>query len=207
MSFIQSSYAVEDCGLRGHSDTTRLITQINTLGVQDLWDFEQAQKLSFCVSNKFRSNYDHMKKVSVLVAKEWMKYANVNFQIVDDMSCESNPRKVLFAIVPTTRRAPYKARAFFPSSERKRIRVNRRFTDIAEKELFQLMLHEFGHVLGFRHEHIHPEAGGECVETGEFEPLTDYDPASIMHYPNCDQGLNNFVLSDNDKLGASLAYP
>jgi hypothetical protein len=206
-SFQINAHSVQDCGTETDENSLRLIAQINTLGVQDLWSKEEAKLLSFCVSEKFQSAYEHMTKVTVQAAEEWMRHANVNFNVVENMSCEDNPREVLFKIVPTSRRARFKARAFFPDSQRRKIQVNRRFSDIPEHELLQLMLHEFGHVLGFRHEHIHPDAGGDCIETGEFEPLTAYDPSSIMHYPTCGKGLNNFVLSDLDKIGASQAYP
>lgn len=205
--FSQSAFCYEDCGTKEIPNNKRLIAQINTLGVQDLWGPDEAQTLSFCVSEKFRSAYEHVMSISVKAAKEWMNHANVNFNIAEDMSCESNPREVLFRVVPTSRRVKFKARAFFPGSERRIIQINRRFINISEPELLKLMLHELGHVLGFRHEHIHPEAGEDCPEIGEFEPLTDYDPRSIMHYPICGRGLNNFVLSDLDKVGARIAYP
>ena len=203
-----SAHSIEDCGTQEPQvGNERLISQINEEGLKDLWSIDEPQELSFCISNVFRSSYDHIKTITVLAAEEWMKHANVDFKIVDNMSCEDNPRDVLFRVVPTSRRVPFKARAFFPSSERRKIQINRKFTDISEADLKQLMLHELGHVLGFRHEHIHPAAGGECLELGDFEPITDYDPSSIMHYPNCDQGLNNYVLSDLDKVGAGTAYP
>ena len=46
-----------------------------------------------------------------------------------------------------------------------------------------LLTHELGHVLGLRHEHIRPEAEGDCLEGEEWRPLTAYDSDSIMHYP------------------------
>ena len=44
--------------------------------------------------------------------------------------------------------------------------------------------HELGHTLGFRHEHTRPESG-TCFEDNNWRPLTPYDSASIMHYPQC----------------------
>ena len=49
------------------------------------------------------------------------------------------------------------------------------------------MAHELGHTLGFRHEHTRPEAG-TCFEDNNWRPLTPYDSASIMHYPQCNGG-------------------
>lgn len=76
-------------------------------------------------------------------------------------------------------------------------------------ELFEAsLLHEFGHVLGLQHEHLHPDANipwnkpkvrayyaalgwsREEIDRNFFDPideqrpvLTDYDKTSIMHYP------------------------
>ena len=66
--------------------------------------------------------------------------------------------------------------------------------------------HELGHSLGFRHEHTRPEAG-TCFEDNNWVPLTAYDNVSIMHYPQCNGGSPNLTFSNLDRQGAALAYP
>ncbi len=175
-----------------------------------MWSVEQARDLSFCISEVFASNYETVESAVRHAALQWMEYGNFDFKLADDLSCDNNNRQVLFRIVPTARQAKFKARAFFPGSEphKRKIQINRRFADSAGSEMQRLMLHELGHVLGLRHEHIHLDAGGDCPELGEFDPVTDYDPASIMHYPSCGpKKLQNFVLSDLDKDGIASLYP
>ena len=73
-------------------------------------------------------------------------------------------------------------------------------------------VHEFGHVLGFPHEHIHPDAPDDCVIlpiAGEEYPTsllsTPYDPDSVMNYCN---GVfaNHGVLSHYDKIKLRSVY-
>lgn len=209
ISFTTSALSVEDCGTKKpHAFNTNLIGHLDEESSMDLWSEKESKDLSFCIDELFGSSYENMKLALIESAREWMKYANVDFKIVENISCSNTLRNVLFKVVPVTRRAKYKARAFFPSSERRKIQINRRYTDLAQPELKQLILHELGHVLGFRHEHVHIDNTDDCAELEPFEPITDYDPLSIMHYKSCSLGgLRNYVLSDLDKLGAQLAYP
>jgi hypothetical protein len=78
--------------------------------------------------------------------------------------------------------------------------------------------HELGHVLGFRHEHIRPEAqeGMSWWEKSNMEQwvtgglgaenLTDYDSQSVMHYPLNGRGTLDFKLSASDKAGFKTLY-
>lgn len=93
------------------------------------------------------------------------------------------------------------------------------------------IVHEFGHVAGLRHEHIHPDAKEDPQCQGDSSPInlnkpdklekiydtaifhTDYDHESIMNYcyyfrrrPEIDQGLK-FVLSPNDIKTLQEMYP
>ena len=64
--------------------------------------------------------------------------------------------------------------------------------------------HELGHTLGFRHEHTRPEAG-TCFEDNNWRALTPYDSASIMHYPQCN-GSSNLTFTGPDGKGVRALY-
>jgi|GEM_PF-5261330 len=83
-------------------------------------------------------------------------------------------------------------------------------------------LHEFGHVAGLRHEHVHPKS--TCVQYREdlvvygmgakdHQYSTDYDPRSVMDYCYYDEVFKTQLpadqirLSDKDVAGLNLLYP
>ena len=73
-----------------------------------------------------------------------------------------------------------------------------------------VLRHEFGHVLGFRHEHIRPEAPQQIEPwvVGEIgaEELSKYDRRSLMHYPMGDAGTNDFNITEHDRKGFIKLY-
>ena len=73
-----------------------------------------------------------------------------------------------------------------------------------------VMRHELGHVLGFRHEHIRPEAPQhiEPWVVGEIgaQELNAYDRRSLMHYPMGNAGTNDFKITDHDRNGFIKLY-
>lgn len=84
------------------------------------------------------------------------------------------------------------------------------YSELATFDPVGVMRHELGHVLGFRHEHIRPEAP-EQIEpwvVGEIgaEELSAYDRRSVMHYPMGDAGTNDFKLTEHDQKGFIKLY-
>jgi hypothetical protein len=69
-----------------------------------------------------------------------------------------------------------------------------------------VLIHELGHSLGFRHEHIRFPGG--CLEDSNWRGLTTYDPGSTMHYPWCPGGIStaSLQLTSRDGEGAAGVY-
>ena len=106
---------------------------------------------------------------------------------------------MLFSVEPTNT-TQYIARAFFPSSPKssRNVLVNAAsLVSSGNWEPGDILGHELGHTLGFRHEHTRPEAG-TCFEDNNWRALTPYDSVSIMHYPQCNGGSSDLEFSSND---------
>ena len=183
---------------------------INKVGQQDdRWNDTQKLNLTYCISNNFGSN-----KAAVVAAfaratdQGWETMANVNFVYVpaQDASCTTANNNVVFNVRQVTGQ-PYLARAFFPANGRnsREVLVDTSSFGNTGWPLANVMGHELGHTLGFRHEHTRPEAG-TCFEDTKWRPLTPYDSASIMHYPQCNGSSSDLDWTTIDAQGAASIY-
>ena len=183
-------------------------------GVDMKWDASQRLNLTYCVSTRFGANKAAVEQ-AILEATEngWEKFADVKFVHVaaQDANCTATNNAVLFDINPVNANGQYLARAFFPNDARNVRNVlvdNSSFTGGGgDVPLKNIIAHEFGHILGFRHEHIRPESNAdECVEDNNYRPLTSYDAASVMHYPQCNGTSADLSFTQRDKDGVALLY-
>ncbi|MBI5548556.1 MAG: matrixin family metalloprotease [Deltaproteobacteria bacterium] len=178
----------------------------------DKWNSTQQKNITYCVNKTaFGSRYAQVMQAMTEAASAWQNVADVRFVHVaaQDASCTSSNSQVVFDVNPVNVNGQYIARAFFPAQGRSSRNVlidNTAFTSSGSPSLTAVLRHELGHTLGFRHEHTRPEAG-TCFEDSRWRPLTDYDSASVMHYPQCNgTGGWTLQLTAKDAQGAQALY-
>ncbi|HEY4176478.1 MAG TPA: M57 family metalloprotease [Kofleriaceae bacterium] len=185
---------------------------VNTSGGQDTkWTDTQKVNLTYCVSNTFGSHKaDIVAAMTAATDNGWEVRANVNFIYVpaQDASCTKSNSNVVFDVSQVSGQ-DYLARSFFPNdarSSRELLVDTSSFGDTGGWPLAHILGHELGHILGFRHEHTRPEAGGVCFEDNNWRPLTPYDSSSIMHYPQCNGTSQDLNWTAKDAQGAAALY-
>lgn len=181
-------------------------------GNADRWDFDTAAALTYCVSqSSFGGSYNTVVNALASATQTWHLAANVNFVHVTsaDANCTNSTAGVVFNVREVNQNQ-FLARSFFPSTVRsdREVLVDTTALDPpAPYSLAGIFRHELGHTLGFRHEHTRPESGA-CFEDNQWQALTAYDSASVMHYPQCN-GTNtgDLVLTQLDLNGVHILYP
>ncbi|MBK7779241.1 MAG: hypothetical protein IPJ58_00345 [Ardenticatenia bacterium] len=178
-------------------------------GLDARWAEARQCGLTYCVSTAFGSNHGQVVADMAGAGADWAATSGVRFRHVsaEDAQCSPNS-PVDFDVRPISGQR-YLARAFFPNEPRPNRNVminNSAFNLTGVWTLRGILRHELGHALGFRHEHTRPEAG-TCFEDNSWRPLTPYDSASVMHYPQCNGAqTGDLVLTVRDGQGAQTVY-
>lgn len=188
---------------------------VSNHGNDDIWNSFDRFNLSYCVSNQFETDMAGRKKIVVDAMKEagenrWSKFANVHFKYKPehDANCTSGNTAVKFNVVPVSGQ-PYLASAFFPNYPRvqRTLNIDASSFDFEEWPFENVLSHELGHALGFRHEHIWAAPAPNCTETStDARMVTAYDSASVMHYPQCNGTSTDLAFTQIDKDGVELLY-
>jgi hypothetical protein len=189
--------------------------RLGRYGSKGLWSSAMRKNLTYCVSTKFGDRHSRVVAGMLSAERAWESVADVNFVHLaqHDARCNNANDDVVFDVVPTDSREKFYAIAFFPYEPRKdrTVKIFNRSFAVPPDDLPQLegiLRHELGHVLGFRHEFVHPDAG-ICTDESraDFEKITPFDPFSVMNYPKCNVRLGHgFELTDKDRSGAACQY-
>lgn len=182
---------------------------VNTVGgVDDKWSATQVRNLTYCVSTKFGSRYTDVVNAMTSGAGLWEDASAADFIHVpsQDASCNTRNKTVLFSVEPVST-TQYIARAFFPSTPKRsrNVLIDDSIWTSGSWTPTNIIGHELGHTLGFRHEHTRPESG-TCFEDNNWRPLTPYDSASIMHYPQCNGSSDDLSMTASDRAGVAALY-
>ena len=177
-------------------------------GADDVWSASEVGNLTYCVSDDFGSLKSTIVSAMSGGTALWENASSaVDFVYVpsQDANCTTSNNAVLFPVEPIET-SEYIARAFFPSSpdSEMNILVDDSVTSSGWAPS-NILGHELGHTLGFRHEHTRPEAG-TCFEDNNWRPLTPYDSSSIMHYPQCNGTSADLSFSAYDGQGTRAVY-
>lgn len=179
--------------------------------------WRRAKQLSYCVWRpSFGSDEEHSAVVEGMAAatSDWQGICGVEFLHVKS---KDNDASLAFGDVtfPVLRQADGGntiAMAFFPDdpvTERLVWVFDGYFnTTPGSFDPVGVMRHELGHVLGFRHEHIRPEAPDlfNPESTEHTVEISTYDPKSVMHYVAQGVGDPQLRFTSLDKAGARSVY-
>lgn len=162
----------------------------------DIWSRTDRVKIKYCVDKtSLGTEYDRVVDFMHKAVSAWESAADVRMQHVSsqDSTCTHTNANVTFDVYSDPTKGK-KGRKGFPSDLRSDASL--RLGDVGgtqpgaspwtDKYLLALLMHELGHGLGFRHEHIRdPAVTPGCTEGTDWRQLTPYDGVSVMHYPTC----------------------
>ncbi|NMO17864.1 hypothetical protein HPC49_23355 [Pyxidicoccus fallax] len=172
----------------GFTGNPNALSVFRVAGADVAWNRTDRWNISYCIRpGDFGAQYDRLVEFMHRAASGWEAAANVRFVHVkaeDSINCNRNNTNVKYNVERNFSFSGLRAGMGFPNYAR-----NTRYLELGpigewtDAELLAVLTHEFGHSLGFVHEHDTAMGCGK-VTTGSYRPLTCYDGRGAMHYPS-----------------------
>lgn len=181
-------------------------------GTRDFYRDPDQRKLTYAVDRSSfpdESQYKTVIEAMQKATQDWMDACSeckIQFVHVREQDAAPSQDKVNFTVRYQDSQGAYIAMAPFPHDP-----PLERYLDIDPSfftttfDKVGVFRHELGHILGYRHEHIRGVAG--CyLEDDDWQPLTQYDPKSVMHYFCGGNGNIKLELTALDREGHHKLY-
>lgn len=157
-------------------------------GADAAWNRTDRGNITYCIRpSDFGTEYDRVVDFMHRAASGWEAAANVRFVHVvaeDSSTCNRSNTRVKYNVERNFDFEGLSAGMGFPTYSRPTRYLELGPTsEWTDAEFIAVLTHEFGHALGFVHEHD-TAAGCGMVTTGSYRPLTCYDGRGAMHYPS-----------------------
>ncbi len=184
------------------------------LGHPDTWEKSARTKLSYTVDRaSFDGNtaqYDRVVQNMRLAADGWEQLCppcGIHFVHVTEADTAPTFDKAVVIVKRYDAQGAFIAQAPFPSTpvDERYLYVDPSYFE-TEFDPVGVFRHELGHVLGYRHEHIDDLSGCYHTEDNEWEPLSSYDPRSVMHYFCEGHGTMELAFTETDRTSHSELY-
>jgi hypothetical protein len=179
--------------------------------------WRRGKRLSYCVWRpSFDSDAEHAAVVDGMASasSDWEGICGIEFEhvVTKDHDAGLSFGDVDFPVIRQAGGGTTIAMAFFPddSVNERLVWVFDGYFDTAPGSFdpVGVMRHELGHVLGFRHEHIRPQAPNlfNPESTEHTVEISAYDPQSVMHYVAPGVGDPLLRFTEIDRTGARSVY-
>lgn len=221
MPMIDEDYQRHRAGVNSHTvsqatDSRELIVGETPEGKILCWKKPEHRKISFALDKETfvdEDFYSNIAEYAEQAAENWNRVGKtccgIEFTYMSEFDENPTTSDVVFVIRELSLHSLI-ARAFFPGTRRdfREVLIDPWYEQ-SDFDNVGVMTHEFGHVLGFRHEQNQagPELSG-CYrdEDNNWRAVTKYDSKSVMHYLCKDAGTTDLKIQTSDIEGLVKLY-